>query len=140
MKGNVIALLVVAAALYFGRKLFSAGRVSFRIIGANLRKLSLQVELINPTNTPLSVDAFVASLLINNQSFGTLDFRNRITLTATDRQVINIPIRLNPVGGAQLLRQILTGSTSLRNAQIEVDGTLNSENVVIPVKATIPLV
>jgi hypothetical protein len=140
MKGQNIILAVLAlAGLYFGRKLFASNAITYRIIGANLKQRAIQVELINPTNTPLSVSAFVASVSIAGQNFGTIDYRTPVTIGRTDRKVLNLPIRLNPVGGFRLLSQILSGNANLKGQNINIEGTINSENLSIPVKNSIPL-
>jgi hypothetical protein len=137
---NIIILILAAAGLFFGRKFFTSGRIQISIIGLDLRQRAIKIELINPTNTSLQVSAFVASLTLAGQNFATLDYRQALTITATDRKVVLIPIRLNPINGAKLLAQILYGSgAGLKGSQIDIDGTINSEGLSIPVKTSIPL-
>jgi hypothetical protein len=141
MKGqNIILGILAIAGLYFSRKLFASNAITYRIIGANLKQRAIQVELINPTNTPLSVSALVASVSIAGQNFGTIDYRTPVTIGRTDRKVLNLPIRLNPVGGFRLLSQILSGNANLKGQNVDIEGTINSENLSIPVKNSIPLV
>jgi LEA14-like dessication related protein len=136
---NGLLFLALFGVIYFGRKVFSAGRVQYSIIGADLKKQSLRIELLNPGNMPLNFESLIAALSINGRQFGTLDFRQRTNLGPTSRTIINIPIRLNPIGGAQLLTSILTGSTQFKGSTIDIDGTLNAGGLIIPIKNNIPL-
>lgn len=137
---NIILIALAAAGLFFSRKLVTSGRIQFSIIGLDLKQRAIKIELINPTNTSLQVKAFVASLTLAGQNFATLDYRQALTITATDRKVVLIPIRLNPINGTKLLAQILYGrGAGLKGSQIDIDGIINSEGLSIPVKTSIPL-
>ncbi len=139
MNKNWLLLAVGAIGLYFvSKKKLASDQIKWRFTGLDINKLALQIELINPTNTPLNFSAFVAEIFINGSSLGILDYRNATTLTGGTSKTISIPIKINPLAAITLLGFVRNPS-ALKKATIMLDGTINAENISIPFKQAINL-
>jgi len=107
-----------------------------RVVGIKLNpinKAAITVDIINPTGSPLQLDAFVANLIYNGIDIATIDYRNRTTLKATGLMRIDIPIRISPLGAIQLGNEVLkNGINAFKNFKFDVAGTINSEGLSIP--------
>lgn len=137
----IIALLAGAVvAINFTRKAFGGGQLKYRLFGFDFAKKALQIELVNPTNINLNFNALVADVSINGNKIGLVDYRQPTQLTPSDRKIINLPIRLDPVGTLFFTKNLITGGLKkLKNATIAVNGTLQAEGLNIPVNTSIQL-
>jgi hypothetical protein len=123
-------LLYVAGALgliWIFRKSSASSSLKYVFKGIDLRNRSISVELINPSNTPLNFTALVADVLLNDSNVGLIDFRQNTQIPAAGSKVINIPIKLNPIG---LLQFTLSKARNFQT--IGFNGTLNAEKLSIP--------
>lgn len=131
-----LLLLGFVGLVWVGRKAYTGSRLSLRIVGLKLNpisKASITIDVINPTNTPLQLDAFIANIGYNGVDIATVDYRNRTTLKAAGLLRIDIPIRISPVGAIFLGKEIVKrGVNAFKSFQISVDGTINSEGISIP--------
>jgi LEA14-like dessication related protein len=94
---------------FYTRKAVAGKKLLFNIVGVDVstKKQGVQVELINPTNTPIQFSSFVGSIIINGNSAGTIDYRQPIVIPANGRQVIFVPIRLSLVGAGGLILDLI---------------------------------
>ena len=115
---------------WFMRKKSAGDQIKWQIQGIDLKKLSLKIQLINPTNTPILFSAYVAELYMNNSNVGVLDYRNQITIAANGSNNISIPIKLNPIAAVTALPAIIRAKSVRANWRLK--GTLNAENIAIP--------
>lgn len=125
--------------LWLYNKKSTGNQIRWRFSGLDLKKPALNIELINPTNTPISFSAFVADLVINGTSAGILDYRQATILEANGVKNITIPVKLNPLAAITVL-PTLRNKALIKNAQVILDGTINAENISIPFKQQISLV
>lgn len=112
------------------RKKIAGDQLKWQLAGFDLKKLALQINLINPTNTPINFSAYVAELFVNNKSAGILDYRNATTLPGGGSQIISIPIRINPLATITMIPLLRSGA--LKNAKLRLAGTLTAEGIAIP--------
>jgi hypothetical protein len=123
-------LLYIAGALglfWLFRKKTASGSLKYVFKGIDLKNRTIGVELINPSNTPLNFTALVADVLLNGSNIGLIDFRQKTTIPAAGSKVINIPVKLSPIGILQF------SLSKVRNFKtIAFNGTLNAENLTLP--------
>lgn len=128
-------LIGIAGALglfWLLRKTTAGNQLKYSFRGIDLIKRTIGIELINPTNTPLNFSAVVADVLLNGNNIGLIDFRQKTTIEPNGSKVINIPIKLNPIGLASFaLSKVRTFKT------LAFDGTLNAEKFSLPFKEVI---
>ncbi len=119
---------------FYTRKAVAGKRLLFNIVGVDVstKKQGVQVELINPTNTPIQFSSFVGSIIINGNSAGTIDYRNPIVIPANGRQVIFVPIRLSLVGAGGLILDLIKGKLK-QKLRMDIVGTINAEGFLIDV-------
>jgi LEA14-like dessication related protein len=129
-------VLGVFGLVWASRKAYTGSRLSLRVAGLKLNPISkaaITVDIINPTGTPLQLDAFVASIIYNGIDIATIDYRDRTTLKATGLMRIDIPIRISPLGAIQLGNEILkSGVNAFKKFKFDIQGTINSEGLSIP--------
>jgi LEA14-like dessication related protein len=139
MNKNWLLVAAGAIAIWFvGKKKIAGDQIKWQFTGLDINKLALNIQLINPTNTPLNFSAFVAEIFINGSSLGILDYRSATTLSANGMKNISIPIKLNPLAAITLLG-FIRNPQALKKATITLDGTINAENISIPFKQNINL-
>jgi len=139
MNKNWLLVAAGAMAIWFvGKKKITGDQIKWQFTGLDINKLALNIQLINPTNTPINFSAFVAEIFINGSSLGILDYRSATTLSGNGMKNISIPIKLNPLAAITLLGFIRNPS-ALKKATIMLDGTINAENISIPFKQSINL-
>lgn len=139
MNKNLLLIAAGAIAIWFvGKKKIAGDQIKWQFTGLDINKLALNIQLINPTNTPINFSAFVAEIFINGSSLGILDYRSATTLSGNGMKNISIPIKLNPLAAITLLGFIRNPS-ALKKATIMLDGTINAENISIPFKQSINL-
>jgi LEA14-like dessication related protein len=132
---NAFWLLLGGGILWFyTRKVVAGKRLLFNIVGVDVstKKQGVQVELINPTNTPIQFSSFVGSIIINGNSAGTIDYRQPIVIPANGRQVIFVPIRLSLVGAGGLIFDLIKGKLK-QKLRMDIVGTINAEGFLINV-------
>jgi len=119
---------------YLTRKAVAGKKLLFNIVGVDVsaKKQGVQVELINPTNTPIQFSSFVGSIIINGNSAGTIDYRQPIIIPANGRQVIFVPIRLSLVGAGGLVLDLIQGKLKGK-LRMDIVGTINAEGFLIDV-------
>jgi len=132
---NKKVLLVIGgaiAAFYFlGKKKIASDQLVWRFTGFDFKRIAIQIELINPTNTSLNFSAFVAEVLVNDNQVGILDYRQQTKLSGNSNKVISIPIKINPMAAITFIPFLLNRS-AIKNAKIVLKGTINAENISIP--------
>ena len=133
---NKTFLIIAAAGLaffYLAKKKVASGSIKWMVTGLDLKNKSINIQLINPSNTPINFKAFVAEVLLNNSSLGILDYRNATILSGNGFKNITIPIKFNPLALLSLVGYI-KNPEALKKATIMLDGTINAENITIPFK------
>ena len=120
---------------FYTRKAVAGKKLLFNIVGVDVstKKQGVQVELINPTNTPIQFSSFVGSIIINGNSAGTIDYRQPIVIPANGRQVIFVPIRLSLVGAGGLILDLIKGKLKGK-LRMDIVGTINAEGFLIDVE------
>jgi hypothetical protein len=132
---NAFWLLLGGGLLWFyTRKAVAGKRLLFNIIGFDIsaKKQGVQVELINPTNTPITFSSFVGSIIVNGNNAGTIDYRSTIVIPQNGRQVIFVPIRLSLVGAGGLVLDLIRGKLK-QKLRMDIVGTINAEGFLIDV-------
>jgi len=117
-------------------------KINFKKIKADFQKGSwlpvifAQFDLINGTNTPLSLNSLVGDILVNDKVVATVSMLEKMTIAANSVSILNVKVEASATGAGQVLYSILT-----KKEKIDVDfrGTVNSSGVLIPVSQTISL-
>lgn len=69
--------------------------VSIANVGLKGIDLDVNLEVINPNPTPLTIDKFVYDLSIGDSSFFSGTFTKPVELKATETSLVTIPVRLD---------------------------------------------
>ncbi len=132
-----IPYLLGGVALYFAykftRKGVAAKTLNVKI--ANIKLLPIKnaavvLSVINPTSTPISFKSIAADVLLNGDAFATLNTNKATTIEGNSSVNIDLPIKLNPLEGAKLALNLLKKPAGY---VINVNGTINSDNINFPI-------
>jgi hypothetical protein len=131
-----LGILVLGGGLlwYFLRKGAASNQLKWQVMGLDIKRRTISIDLINPTNTPLKFSALVSDIKANGAPVGLLDYRQPTTIAPLGKTKINIPMKLNALGVLQFISQGLQKIKS-----IEFTGTLNAEGLSIPFNEIVKL-
>lgn len=134
---NLLPIGIFGLLAYFGIKYAKKGfaakvlNVKIRSIRLNpISKAALIVEIINPSSTPVGFNSITLDLSINDFAVSTLNYQQQTIVGANNSVQINIPFKLNPLDTAAFFASLFISKTS---KIVAVTGSINGENLVIPV-------
>ena len=128
-----------AVALYFLSKAGAAKkiRVYFKDIslgkskGLHLPDIFARFRIVNPTNTPLSVDSIAGDIYFNKNLLASVQNLSKFTIEPNSELIYPVKIETSAFSLLQTLYDYLRNKEKIT---ISFDGTVNSSGVVIPVK------
>ena len=140
----IILLGGAAVALFFLSRAGAARnlKVNFNRNKADWKKGSwlpvifAEFNLINGSNTPLSLNSIVGEIIVNNQVVATVSMLEKMTIPANSASVLNVKVETSATGAGQVLLSLLQKKQKIN---VEFNGTVNSSGIQIPINQTIAL-
>lgn len=134
--------IIGAGAIWFAYKYFNKANaaktlnVKIKTLNlSNLSRASVVLELINPTNADLSINAIVADVLVNDYALSTLSFQGLKLIRSNSSIELELMIKINPFETALYLANILKTKTVKPNT-VSIAGTVSGEGISIPFNLT----
>ncbi|MCC6690297.1 MAG: hypothetical protein IT235_02075 [Bacteroidia bacterium] len=121
------------AAFRFAKKGFVAKSLNVKIAGIKLYPLnsaSVSLNVINPTSTAVDFNSIVADIMLNNVAFATISNVQHSVIQANSNQVINLPIKINPVEGVKLALSLFNKPQGYK---VSILGSINSSDINFPI-------
>ena len=132
---KTIGLVVAALGIwYLFRKGQAANLLKYNFIGIDLKNKSVEVELINPTQTTLQFSSLVADISLNNTNVGILDYRQPTLIQANQAIKIKLPIKVNAAG---VFAFVASGLKKIKT--VGFNGSITSQGQTIPFNTTLDL-
>jgi hypothetical protein len=132
---KTIGLVVAALGIwYLFRKGQAANLLKYNFTGIDLKNRSVEVELINPTQTTLQFSSLVADISLNNTNVGILDYRQQTLIQANQAIKIKLPIKVNAAG---VFAFVASGLKKIKT--VGFNGSITSQGQTIPFNTTLDL-
>jgi hypothetical protein len=133
---NKTIYLVIAGLgiWYLFRKGQAANLLKYNFTGIDLKNRSVEVELINPTQTTLQFSSLVADISLNNTNVGILDYRQPTLINANQAIKVKLPIKVNAAG---VLAFVAAGLKKIKT--VGFNGSITSQGQTIPFNTTLDL-
>jgi hypothetical protein len=133
---NKTIYLVVAGLgiWYLFRKGQAANLLKYNFTGIDLKNRSVEVELINPTQTRLQFSSLVADISLNDTNVGILDYRQPTLINANQAIKVKLPIKVNAAG---VLAFVASGLKKIKT--VGFNGSITSQGQTIPFNTTLDL-
>ena len=132
---KTIGLVVAALGIwYLFRKGQAANLLKYNFTGIDLKNRSVEVELINPTQTTLQFSSLVADISLNNTNVGILDYRQPTLIQANQAIKIKLPIKVNAAG---VFAFVASGLKKIKT--VGFNGSITSQGQTIPFNTTLDL-
>lgn len=133
-KNIIYYILGIAGVWYLLKKSFAAGAIKYNFTGIDFKKRAVEVELINPTPTPLQFSSIVSDISLNGSNVGIVDYRQPTILQGNQAIKIKLPIKVNAAG---VLAFISSGINKIKT--IGFEGTITAQGTPIPFNTTLTL-
>lgn len=142
-KGTILYFGAAAAILLYLLSKKSAAKnlkVYFQSValkkasGFVLPTIQATFRLVNPTSSPLTITSIAGDLLINDKFFSSISQVQSITVPAQSESLYTINVK-TPV--LQALYTIVQLFKNKQRIQVQFDGTVNSDGLLLPIKETI---
>jgi hypothetical protein len=133
---NKTIYLVIAGLgiWYLFRKGQAANLLKYNFTGIDLKNRSVEVELINPTQTTLQFSSLVADISLNDTNVGILDYRQPTLIKANQAIKVKLPIKVNAAG---VLAFVAAGLKKIKT--VGFNGSITSQGQTIPFNTTLDL-
>lgn len=143
MNKKLIPVIVGAGAIgaYYLYKFYGKKQTA-KNLNVKLRTIKLQpiqdaavtMDVANPTNQDIVLNAITADLSINNKAISTLKFFGKKIIAANNSTLIDLKIQLNPMEVISLAADIFK-KTGIAG-EVTIKGTINAENLLLPFSIT----
>jgi hypothetical protein len=132
---KTIGLVVAALGIwYLFRKGQAANLLKYNFTGIDLKNRSVEVELINPTQTTLQFSSLVADISLNDTNVGILDYRQPTLINANQAIKVKLPIKVNAAG---VFAFVASGLKKIKT--VGFNGSITSQGQTIPFNTTLDL-
>jgi hypothetical protein len=133
---NKTIYLVIAGLgiWYLFRKGQAANLLKYNFTGIDLKNRSVEIELINPTQTRLQFSSLVADISLNDTNVGILDYRQPTLINANQAIKVKLPIKVNAAG---VLAFVASGLKKIKT--VGFNGSITSQGQTIPFNTTLDL-
>lgn len=137
-----IIFVAGAAALYFISKGSAAKKIRVYFNDLSLGKSSgfrlpdilARFRIVNPTNTPLTVDSIAGDIFLNKNLLASIQNLTPITIPANSE--ILYPIKIN-LSAFNIINTVYNLIKNKQKINVYFDGTVNSSGVAFPLKQLI---
>jgi LEA14-like dessication related protein len=104
--------------------------------GEFLPVLYARFNVINGTNTGLSINSITGDVTINGEAVAAVSMLDKFTVAPNSTSVLSVKIAASPLGAGAVLFRIITKKQAV-NAGFE--GTVNSGGILIPISQSVKL-
>jgi LEA14-like dessication related protein len=145
---NLKALGVIAGIFLVGVKLFkesaSIENLKYQFTKLKLVKgglfntqIDLTLQLSNVSSSQLNFKSFTGDLFYNESTLGLISILNPITIAPRATSAVTIPIAISNLSALKSLLSIIANKKA--SPEMEIKGTMNVSDVLIPVTSKINL-
>lgn len=161
MKNPLVKIGILGALAFAAYKFFpklktlvkaaaTGGRLNVQLSGVSFKKpFGVKFRVINPTDGSLSIKAIAGDVIADGSSIATFAVTNEIQIGANSQQIVDVPLKINPVPFGLILTNIVSlsvkkeGETSgdvakrvlnyFKSMSLKVTGTINAAGVPITI-------
>jgi LEA14-like dessication related protein len=138
----IFTAILGAVGLFFYSRMASAKvlKIYFdsldigKIKGFSLPDMFAKFKIINPSNTPLSIQALAGDIYFNDQSLAYVSQTEKFTIPANQEIIYKVKITTPILSVLPVLISIIRKKQKIK---LTFTGTINSSGVLIPVNNTI---
>ncbi len=115
--GKIIIGAGISTALVLMFKKFfevaqTSNAIQTNVLSINIKsfnKLTLTIQIFNPTKTSIKIDSISGEIFFNNKSIGVIQYINQVPIAPLTYSKFNdVGIELSPAGEIELLTDIIT--------------------------------
>jgi LEA14-like dessication related protein len=134
-------LLWLLPLAFAGWYFYTRSKFTFNLVGLKLRpKPILILQVYNPTSTTTTINSIVADIFYKGTRLGLISRFDNFMIKPNTKTNIDIPISADSFGFAVLLSDLVkTGANVVKNAVIEVKGTINISGLPVQFSQTFNL-
>jgi LEA14-like dessication related protein len=138
----IFTAILGAVGLFFYSRMASAKvlKIYFdsldigKIKGFSLPDMFAKFKIINPSNTPLSIQALAGDIYFNDQSLAYVSQTEKFTIPANQEIIYKVKITTPILSVLPVLISLIRKKQKIK---LTFSGTINSSGVLIPVNNTI---
>lgn len=138
----IFTAILGAVGLFFYSRMASAKALKIyfdsldigKIKGFSLPDMFAKFKIINPSNTPLSIQALAGDIYFNDQSLAYVSQTEKFTIPANQEIIYKVKITTPILSVLPVLISIIRKKQKIK---LTFTGTINSSGVLIPVNNTI---
>lgn len=138
----IFTAILGAVGLFFYSRMASAKSLKIyfdsldigKIKGFSLPDMFAKFKIINPSNTPLSIQALAGDIYFNDQSLAYVSQTEKFTIPANQEIIYKVKITTPILSVLPVLISIIRKKQKIK---LTFTGTINSSGVLIPVNNTI---
>ena len=93
-------------------------------------------NVINPTNTPLSITSIAGQINLNGYQFTTVQNLEKTNIPANTTTIYSVKVNAPGITALLAVYKLIKNK---QDAEIEFSGTINTTGVVIPIKEAVTL-
>ncbi len=134
MNKTILIILSIAGIWYLLKKGVAANALKYNFTGIDFKNRAIEVELINPTPTPLQFSSLVSDISLNGNNVGIVDYRQPTLLQGNQAIKIKLPIKVNAAG---VLAFLSAGISKIKT--IGFNGTITAQGAPLPFNTTLTL-
>lgn len=136
MKKFLPYILIAGAyvAYFFTKKGIAAKNLNVKIRSLKLDPISqaaVIIEIINPTNYPISFNSIVCDLKLDGNAVSTLSVQKLTTIAGNKSVEVALPIKLNGFEILMFIKDFITAKGKIK--KVALSGSINGEGFIIPV-------
>ena len=146
MKKNALYIIggIAAIGLFFYIKSKAAGKlqITFKDIklgaikGLKIPDIFVRFNVINPTNTTLSISAIAGQIFLNQKLFTTVSNLDKVEFLPKTETIYQVKV-LPP--GLNAFLAIYNLIKKKQDAEIEFRGTINTSGITLPINESLSL-
>jgi hypothetical protein len=137
---------IIGGAAFIGLYYITRGRAAKKLIinfkditvgnftGLKVPEIFVRFNIVNPTNTPLSVTSIAGQIFLNGYLFTTVQNLDKVNIAANTETIYSVKV-LPP--GLSALLAIFKLIKNKQNADIEFRGTINTTGVTLPINESV---
>lgn len=119
----------------------TGGKLNINLSGIQFKKpFGVEFRVVNPTDGELLVKSIAGDILANGSSIATFVQTNEIKITPNSQQIVNVPLKINPVSFIPIITKIvnLKGDSKailnyLKSINLKASGTVNAEGIPVTI-------
>ena len=108
--------------------------LTFGKMSGLIPEIFARFRIVNPTNTPVSVDSIAGDIYFNQQQLASVQNLSRINIPANSEIVYPIKIQVSAISVLTTIYRFIKNKERLK---ITFDGSINTTGIVIPIQQTI---